>query len=572
MTTRLYGSSAMLFFMVLFYVSHRTEPTFSKQALTSIEICTNTDWYEPSTDSPAVIQSSGPATGSIHDIANAEPIWGKDVSPNSSSVLTKEFVLPEGAININGSIKFVADDGVTLFLNSVELGNYDALVWPPPEYKILENLGPGKNLFRAEVYNRPGHAWFEACAYISYETSGARDVYLPFVGNNHPDVATSTPSPSQTAEPTMTPTPTNKPSTPTSTASVTPSPTQSSTPTSTPTNTPTPTSTPQLDPADVPILLLAYYPPDPNNSEYLDPEETGIANERIFDVQNRVQSMAVNGIDIISDATRYRGYGNSTAPVFLNYYVFHQQEYFYAMPRGHQLPWGPYRPNYGLIMRDIDVCNYVDTNGVKEVWIYGYHSSFIEPDESKMSSKYGDISNAWPKDEYINEEFRLPRCANSYVMYNFNYGRGVETNIHNRIHQIESVISYADIADTIFWNDFSELVFQDTTHNYFSSCGNAHYTPNWSDASAHAYQYALQGSRKNNCETWHPNDNQTTYVSANCSQWDCSEVQFYKWFMQNMPGYNNGIQHEDKTMRNWWEAMYDFNHFIDAGRGLYSPN
>jgi len=58
-------------------------------------------------------------------------------------------------------------------------------------------------------------------------------------------------------------------------------------------------------------------------------------------------------------------------------------------------------------------------------------------------------------------------------------------------------------------------------------------------------------------------------MNANCTQWGCTETGFYKWFMQNIPGYENGIVYKGIPMRNWWEAMYDFNAFIDAGRSLY---
>jgi hypothetical protein len=475
-----------------------------------MEICTDSSWYEPSTGQPAVIQPNGPTPGGPHDIPNAEPIWGQDISSDTSTTLTREFSLPADATNISGTVTFVADDGVTLFLNSAEIGNYDAMVWPPPEIKTLTNLQPGTNQFQADVYNRPSYAWFEACATITYERGGSpasSTVYLPFITSNY------------------------------------------------------------FGPTRVPVLQLAYYPPDPENSDYLDPIETGLSGRRISDMQDKVKNTVNAGIEIINDATRYHGNSDPTAPTFLDYYVFYEQDFIYAMPRGYQLSWGPYRPNYGQMMRDVGICEYVDTYGVKEVWIYGYHSSVIEPDESKMSSRYGDISNAWPKDRFVPEEYRLPQCTNSYVMYNFNYGRGVETNVHNRIHQIESVIGYTD--STLFWHDFSELVHHHTQHNYRSSCGNAHYTPNWVTPED-GYVYTLTNKRENNCETWHPDDSQTTYVNASCTQWGCTEIGFYKWFMQNMPGYNNRIEYNGKKMRNWWEAMYDFNQFIDSGRSLYT--
>lgn len=331
----------------------------------------------------------------------------------------------------------------------------------------------------------------------------------------------------------------------------------------------------QALPIQVPVLVLTYYPPDPAHPAYLDPIETGWTDFPITDMQNATQGMISAGQMLVSDATRYHGYKDLSAPMYLQYYTFDYKEFFYPIPRGVLLdPPDIYRPHYRQIMRDLDICNYVDVHGVKEVWMYGYHFNQIVPDESRMSSKYGDISNSWPKEEQIPAEYRLPPCTNSYVLYNFTYQPGgaaaIGNTVHNRMHQIEAVIGYADYAGTVFWGDFAEYYPNPgNPHEYKSSCGNGHWATNWSNSTTHGYRYDLLNYRENNCETWHPDDNQTTYVNANCTQWGCTDTGFYKWFMQNMPGYNNGIVHKSQQMRNWWDAMHDFNQFIDVGRSLF---
>lgn len=339
--------------------------------------------------------------------------------------------------------------------------------------------------------------------------------------------------------------------------------------------------TPESLPLQVPVLVLAYYPRDPTNLNYLDPVETGWNNFLITDMRTATQGMIDAGQALIGEATRYRGYKNLNAPQFLEYYTYRKIEYFYKMPRGFPLGGTQYRPNYNRILSNINICDYVDTHGVKEVWIYGYHASVIVPDESKMSSKYGDISNAYPKDEYIPEKYRLPRCMNSYVMYNFTYqpggGNAIGNNIHNRMHQIENVVFFAEnlgypvnntnAIKSLFWNDFSVYGDRASLPGYQASCGNTHSPPNTTEG----YDYDSLEYRDNNCETWNPNNNLTTYINNNCNQWGCTDIGFYKWFMQNLPGYDNGIFYKGKLMRNWWEAMYDFDHFIDEGRSIYYP-
>jgi hypothetical protein len=297
-------------------------------------------------------------------------------------------------------------------------------------------------------------------------------------------------------------------------------------------------------------------------------------------MRNATLEMADAGVALNSDATCYHGYADPSAPMSLQFEIIDHLEFFEPMPRGLELNPGEFRPNYNSILSDVNICDYVDNLGVKEVWLYGYHSNFIVPDESKMASRYGDVSNALPKDENISPELRLPTCNNSYVMYNFTYQPGgddaIGNTIHNRLHQIENVVFFAEdmsypVNDTravgsLFWDDFSVYGNRAALPGYAASCGNTHAPPNVIDAD---YIYNSLNYRLNNCETWHPDDSLTTYVLENCTQWGCTDVGFYRWFMQSIPGKDNGIVYEGKQMRNWWLAVYDFNRFIDRARSLY---
>jgi hypothetical protein len=143
----------------------------------TLTIVTDEGWYEPSTGQPAIVLSGGPAEGSVYNLPGAEPIWGQDDAPDSSTLLTRAFTLPADATNIMAIARFVADDGVTLTVNSEYVGNYDAQTWPPPEIRMLDGLQPGRNELQATVYNRPSTAWFEARVQIVYQKT--QYVYLP---------------------------------------------------------------------------------------------------------------------------------------------------------------------------------------------------------------------------------------------------------------------------------------------------------------------------------------------------------------------------------------------------------
>lgn len=335
-------------------------------------------------------------------------------------------------------------------------------------------------------------------------------------------------------------------------------------------------------PLGVPVLQINYFPRDPDRPEYLSRAETGLDQDILVStMQAATQQMVNQSLPLISDATRYRGYRDPAAPRFLEYSVLAKKDVFSPMPRGQAIWGGKFRPNYGLILSEQNLCDYVDNRGVKEVWIYGYHNDApggIEPDESRMHSRYGDVSNSLPKEEQVDVEFQMPKCANSYVTYNFVYQASgdIGNTVHNRMHQIENVIAYAEghsyppsadnVAGSVFWDDFSVYGERGSLPGYRASCGNTHRPPNTNSE----YVYDSQEKRWNNCATWHPDDARTEYVEADCAQWGCTPTGFYKWYMQNMPGYNNGIVFDGRLMRNRWEAMADFNGFIDGGRSLFT--
>lgn len=356
-------------------------------------------------------------------------------------------------------------------------------------------------------------------------------------------------------------------------------------------------------PLKVPVLALEYFPLDLNDPNLLDGVETGwgrdatINGRTISFWEQKTDEMIDAVIAFMNQSTNYHGYKDPTSPQFLNFSVLERKKIYEPIPKGFKLTEKTYRPNYAEILTNFDICDYVDNKGVKEAWMYGYHNNNgIEPDESRMSSKYGDISNSYPKENEIPQEYRIPICKNSYVLYNFTYQPGGESainnSIHNRLHQIENIIPFAEnkwppiredrqgsnIKGSVFWGNFSEYVQDYTNHNdYISSCGNSHYAPNWRRQGLAVnggddYVYNLIDKRENNCETWNPDSSKSTYVNAGCSQWGCTDLGFYKWYMQNIPGYNNGIVYNDQKMKNWWEAMYDFNAFIDKGRSLFGES
>ena len=366
--------------------------------------------------------------------------------------------------------------------------------------------------------------------------------------------ATITPIPTMTLRPTPTPTPI---------ATATPTPKPSPTPTIIPSPSPTPVA--GFTPVSVPILELRYFPLQISSSN-LDGEITG-TNESITTMRSRVSNLSNSTLAGMEEGTKYKGYKNSAAKPYLDFSIQESKEFLKAMPLSStQVPWNPgiYRPDYvKMLTQDVNICDYVDNRGVKEVWIWGYHYRNIEPVESNMSMgtgiqaywnyrTYGDVSNSERSDD-------LPKCASTYTMYNYNYTRGYENALHDHMHQLENLFGYADNA--LFWYNFVGKHFNEEPGQWV--CGNTHFPPN----ATRDYHYTHGDFVTTKCEDWHP-DGSGASRTFTCSAWGCTEAGFYAWWMQNLPGYENGISRNGTLLRNWWDLYADFDREIQKGKSL----
>ena len=106
-----------------------------------------------------------------------------------------------------------------------------------------------------------------------------------------------------------------------------------------------------------------------------------------------VSSLDLVGSKLANDltaSTKYHGYSDPDSLSYINFSIYKKTRYFEALPIGLRY-YKPdpneivYRPNYIQILQREDICDYVDNQGVREVWLWGYHYGSIEPAESNMS-------------------------------------------------------------------------------------------------------------------------------------------------------------------------------------------
>lgn len=330
----------------------------------------------------------------------------------------------------------------------------------------------------------------------------------------------------------------------------------------------------------LPVLSLRYFPVD-ESGQALDPAITG-SNKPLSEMRTRVDATLTSTINARTDSTKYRGYKDSNATAYINYSLNEDKEFLVPLPLSTQYAK---RVDHFKIFSDVNigvanVCDYIDNQGVKEVWIWMYHTASTEPIESNMSPKtggtfgtygYRDISNSSRVDD-------LPRCAHTYTVYEYNYFRGLPENLENHGHQIEHVLNWIDGRDVTPRDEWQNLLFwgkfvgSDSTHKIINpGCGWTHYPPN----GVTDYDWANETDVLSDCEDWKPDGTGTKKI-IDCHTWagsDCRSplMDFKLWWMQNIPGLDNGLVYNGEQLRNWWDFIYDFDSALAQGKSLTQP-
>jgi hypothetical protein len=202
----------------------------------------------------------------------------------------------------------------------------------------------------------------------------------------------------------------------------------------------------------------------------------------------------------------------------------------------------------------VNIQKWVEQRGVKEVWIWGYHGGVLVLWESNMASPHGDISNSNrdPND--------LPVLKSTYTVYHYNYQRGVSEATENHMHQIEAVLNFVDGRDRTPSEKWNELLFwgkfvgSDRSHKIVRpGCGWSHYPPN----GERDYDWRNMRFVETDIEDWKP-DGTGKKQRMNCERWGGDTLRWFVYWMQNIPGADNGLSYNGKPLTNWWTFIGDF--------------
>lgn len=295
----------------------------------------------------------------------------------------------------------------------------------------------------------------------------------------------------------------------------------------------------------------------------LDVNVTGDIDMPLAEIREHVRSSTRRILRALHMGSTYHGYKNRQAQPSLRYKIVGNYEFLEPVPvidHGRDVPL----TDYNAIMTRVDIEQWVQERGVKQVWIWGYHGGKVGVYESNMAGPHGDISNSH------RQLSDLPMLDKTYTVFHYNYGRGAAEAVENHTHQIEHLLNYIDGRDftpreawhkLLFWGKF---VGSDVSHKIIRpGCGWTHYPPN----AEQDYDWANRRYVTTDIEDWRP-DGRGKKRKLNCERWKCDALTWLVYWMQNIPGANNDLEYQGRSLSNWWWFVGDLDQAMAKQIGL----
>ncbi|HUU11687.1 MAG TPA: hypothetical protein VM431_14265 [Phycisphaerae bacterium] len=315
-------------------------------------------------------------------------------------------------------------------------------------------------------------------------------------------------------------------------------------------------------PYEIPVLVIKYFPV---KGDRLDRAVTGDWGETLDATRAKTDRVTQVVKAALEEGSRYHAYKDPTARPSLKYTILATLEFLEPLPVRPRQDGKVPLTDYGKIMERVGIKDWVETKGVKEVWLWGYHGGVVVLWESNMAGPWGDISNS------NRDPADLPVLSKTYTVYHYNYQRGPSEACENHMHQLEHVLNWVDGRDRTpheKWGDlllWGKFVGSDISHKIVRpGCGWSHYPPNGEQD----YDWANKRYVESDIEDWKP-DGTGRKQPINCDRWAGDSLRWFIYWMQSIPGAANGLSYQGKPLRNWWRFIADFDGAMAAKMKLW---
>ncbi len=297
----------------------------------------------------------------------------------------------------------------------------------------------------------------------------------------------------------------------------------------------------------LPVLMVEYYPIDSQGN--IDRNVTGDVDGPLDARREHVERSTQQAMQALKDGSCYHAYKKPGARPSISYEIVHREQIYEPLPTFDNPKFKEPMTDYNAIMERINAQYWVEERGVKEIWVWGYHGGKVHLWESNMAGPYGDISNS------DRDPTDLPIFNKTYTCYHYNYGRGPSEFVENHMHQIEAVLRHID--HDLFWKRFVGEPGE-------GRCGWSHFPPN----GVRDYDWKNGDFIMTDIEDWKP-DGSGKKQKMNCDRWNGDSLQWFTYWMQNLPGAGNGLDFNGQPLTNWWRFIGDFDNAMRRKEGLY---
>jgi hypothetical protein len=290
-------------------------------------------------------------------------------------------------------------------------------------------------------------------------------------------------------------------------------------------------------PWTIPVLVIHYFPLTADKQN-IDIKVTSNVGAPVKKIEEKCRQQTKEVVHALEEGSRFRAYKNPNAKPSMKYVILDSITFYEPVPHH---PKKKNYTDYNKIMERVNIRDWVEKQGVREVWIWGYHSKEIGPVESNMASVHGNVSNSH------RDPFDLPICKHTYTVYHYNYERGTDMAVHNHLHQIEAVMRQhgGDLWKT----------FEGKPGAW--RCGNCHFPVN----GRRDYDYANKEYVESDIEDWKP-EGFGQKQKMNCDKWGGDDLRWYVYWMQSIPGADSGLTYQGRPLSNWWEYLGDYDQAV----------
>lgn len=201
-----------------------------------------------------------------------------------------------------------------------------------------------------------------------------------------------------------------------------------------------------------------------------------------------------------------------------------------------------------------------DHNEIHEVWVWSFPYGGMW--ESHMMGKGAFWLNSPPNEN--------PSCTELLSIMGLNYERDLDCALHSYGHRYESIMMQVygwwdydkktSVSQLTTWEKFSAYGLRyDKYEKGKAQVGNVHFPPN----GIFDYDYSNKENVMTYADEWYnyPYLRETERKVLNCSEWDCNQLEYMKWYFKHLPHYR-GINPNDGKLNNWWHYVVDYNDAI----------